>query len=49
MAIVFSTLNSKALKSYGQKKDIYMILLKDSAPEELLGGIFEMQSGRNSQ
>lgn len=26
-----------------------MILLKDSAPEELLGGIFEMQSGRNSQ
>lgn len=32
-----------------KKKDIYMILLKDSAPEELLGGIFEMQSGRNSQ
>lgn len=31
------------------KKDIYMILLKDTAPEEPLGGIFEMQSGRNSQ
>jgi len=30
-------------------KYICMILLKYSAPEELLAGIIEMQSGRNSQ
>lgn len=30
------------------KKYTYIILLKDNAPEEVLGGIFEMQNYKNS-
>lgn len=30
------------------KKYTYIILPKDNAPEEVLGGIFEMQNYRNS-